>query len=189
MNATRDGQSEGPLARLRLARRSLSGFCASSTPGVTARSRNADTADRDEAALTAIAVAHHPARTASHSATPSATPTSVSAATLVAKYGYTMNARPAARCGHRSCFLPYTNSTNPTPPGMSERKSQVGSKDTHIHYQSGDGRDPEVADAYLAKRAIQWRTSQDSSASAHGDTCGCTPAIADAHLQYQAMRA
>ena len=36
-------------------------------------------------------------------------PTQTSQVTLVAKYGYTMNSSPAASCGHRSCFLAYTN--------------------------------------------------------------------------------
>ena len=43
---------------------------------------------------------------------------------LVAKYGYTMSSSPAAICGHRSCFLPYTNRTNPMPLG-DERHEQL----------------------------------------------------------------
>jgi hypothetical protein len=43
------------------------------------------------------------------------------------KYGYTINSSPAARCGHRPCFFPYTKSTNPIPLGMSDTNSHVGS--------------------------------------------------------------
>src|SRR5215510_3883203 len=73
--------------------------------------------------------AHQPSRIAYQSMNPMTAPVTTNDTRLVAKYGYTMNASPAATCGHRSCFLPYTNSTNPTPPGMSETKSHVGSRD------------------------------------------------------------
>lgn len=57
-----------------------------------------------------------------------AAPVAVSDTRPGVKYGYTINSSPAARCGHRCCFFPYTNSTNPTPPGISETNSHVGSK-------------------------------------------------------------
>ena len=56
-----------------------------------------------------------------------ALPVARSDITVVAKYGYTMNSRPAAKCGHRCCFLPYVNSTNPMPLGMSDNISHVRS--------------------------------------------------------------
>src|SRR5262249_2842535 len=60
---------------------------------------------------------------------PITAPVATSDTRLVAKYGYTMNSSPAANSGHRSCFLPYTNSTNPMPFGMSDTNSHVGSRD------------------------------------------------------------
>lgn len=36
--------------------------------------------------------------------------------------------------GHRSCFLPYVKSTNPTPPGIRDRKSHVGSRLTYAFF-------------------------------------------------------
>ena len=61
---------------------------------------------------------------------PMALPAATSDITVVAKYGYTMNKTPAARCGHRCCFLPYVNSTNPSPLGMRDNISHVGSNVT-----------------------------------------------------------
>ena len=58
---------------------------------------------------------------------PTAPPTTASDITVVAKYGYTIKITPAANCGHRCCFLPYVNSTNPMPLGMSDNISHVGS--------------------------------------------------------------
>src|SRR5215510_2480037 len=40
-----------------------------------------------------------------------------------------MNARPKPRIGQRCCFLPYTNITNPTPPGISDSSISEGSSD------------------------------------------------------------
>ncbi len=57
------------------------------------------------------------------------TPMASSDATLVAKYGYAMKVSPAANCGQRCCFFPYTNRTNPTPPMMSDKNSHAGSRD------------------------------------------------------------
>ena len=54
----------------------------------------------------------------------------------VVKYGYTMNSNPAAKCGHRCCFFPYTNSTNPMPPGINERNSQVAADRVRGSYNS-----------------------------------------------------
>src|SRR5262245_59036184 len=74
--------------------------------------------------------AHQPSRIAYQSMNPMTAPVATNDTRLVAKYGYTMSSSPAAICGHRSCFLPYTNRTYPTPPGMSETNSHVGSRDT-----------------------------------------------------------
>src|SRR5262249_23221380 len=74
--------------------------------------------------------AHQPSRIAFQSMNPMTAPVATNDTRLVAKYGYTMSSSPATICGHRPCFLPYTNRTNPTPPGMSEANSHVGSKDT-----------------------------------------------------------
>src|SRR6516165_8570181 len=60
---------------------------------------------------------------------PMTAPVATNDTRLVAKYGYPMNSSPAANSGHRSCFLPYTNSTNPMPLGMSDMNSHVGSRD------------------------------------------------------------
>ena len=38
-----------------------------------------------------------------------------------------MSSSPATICGHRSCFFPYTNRTNPTPLGMNDTNSHVES--------------------------------------------------------------
>ena len=57
------------------------------------------------------------------------TPMAISDTRLVAKYGYAMNISPAANCGQRCCFLPYTNSTNPIPAVMSDKNSHAGSRD------------------------------------------------------------
>jgi hypothetical protein len=63
---------------------------------------------------------------------PMTAPVAATDTRLVAQYGYTRSASPATICGHRPCFLPYTNRTNPTPPGMSETNSHVGSRDTAV---------------------------------------------------------
>ena len=68
---------------------------------------------------------HHPNRIAYQSAVQMSAPMPASEVTVGVKYGYSINARPATSCGGRACFLPYTNSTNPMPPGINERNSQV----------------------------------------------------------------
>src|SRR5262249_9617753 len=74
--------------------------------------------------------AHQPSRIAYQSMNPMTAPVATNDSRLVAKYGYSISSSPAAICGHRSCFLPYTNRTNPTPLGMSETNNHVGSRDT-----------------------------------------------------------
>src|SRR5262249_28747902 len=75
----------------------------------------------------------YPCLTAIHTAATIAAPIARFSTSVVTKYGYTISARPPASCGHRSCFLPYTNRTNPIPLVTSERNSSPGSSDM-IHY-------------------------------------------------------
>ena len=58
-----------------------------------------------------------------------AAPVAISEARPGVKYGYAINRSPATKCGYRLCFFPYTNSTNPIRPGMSDTNSHVGSND------------------------------------------------------------
>ena len=73
--------------------------------------------------------AYQPSRIAYQRMNPMTRPVATRETRLVAKYGYTMNTSPAASCGQRSCLFPYTNSTNPMPPRMSDKNSRVGSRD------------------------------------------------------------
>src|SRR5436190_9822356 len=71
---------------------------------------------------------YQPSRIAYQRTNPMTAPTAHIDTRLVVKYGYTMNSSPAINCGHRCCFLPYTNSTKPIPPGNSETNNHAGSR-------------------------------------------------------------
>jgi len=55
-------------------------------------------------------------------------PVAVNENSVGVTYGYTMNSSPATIYGHRCSFFPYTRSTNPMPPGMSDTSSHVASR-------------------------------------------------------------
>src|SRR3954464_6378397 len=107
--------------------------------------------------------AHHPCLIAFPIAPTIPAPTRRLAVMLGTKYGYTINAIPAATCGYRSCFLPYVNSTKPRPLVMSDRNSSPGSRDMTIIRELNFGERADVFSLQLANSDVaQFQRSKDA---------------------------